>query len=178
VPARILNEHQLDCLLVEGWEPTVWKLWVERADKANRPKIILSSTSVGELENEEGVFRKSTRKAIENLGYHTTYWLLEDWKYGAALDQTCLAVVHFLEQTDGKMPERPRPADLPVRPMSNLVMPVGIPYKARCRTEPKAWKEQGAAQYPCKVERRVGSGLIFEEEGAMPEDIASWIGTR
>jgi hypothetical protein len=104
VPARILNKHQVDCLLVEGWEPTVWKPWVERAGKANRPKIILSWTTVGELENEEGVFKKSTRKAIENLGYHTTYWLLEAWKYGAALDQTRLAVVHFRFEINGGMP--------------------------------------------------------------------------
>jgi hypothetical protein len=83
--------------LVEGWDPTIWTPWVERADQENRPKVILSWTTVQELDSEDGVLKKSTWKAMESLGYHTTYWLMEAWKYGAALDQTRLAVIHFLE---------------------------------------------------------------------------------
>jgi hypothetical protein len=50
--------------------------------------------------------------------------------------------------------------------------------KAWCRLEPKAWVGQSTARYPCTVERRVGWSPIFEERGAMPDVIASWIGTE
>jgi hypothetical protein len=62
--------------------------------------------------------------------------------------------------------------------MNNLLLPVGIPYKARCRAEPKAWRGHAAKYHPCLVDRRVGSSVIYEENGAMPEIIASWIGTE
>jgi hypothetical protein len=121
--------------------------------------------------------KKATRKLMERMGYRTTYWLMEGWRQGAALDQTRLAVVYYLESPDGKMPAKPATVDLPVRPMSNLLKPFGIPYKARCQAEPKAWKGHEAKFYPCTLTRGVGGSPIYEEMGAMPEIIACWIGT-
>jgi hypothetical protein len=72
---------------------------------------------------------------------------------------------------------RPPPAELPVRPMSNLLLPVGIPHKARCRTDPKDWVGKAAKHYPCLVTKRVGGSVVYDEDGAMPKIIASWIGT-
>jgi hypothetical protein len=177
VSSRILDKHPVDCLLVEGWDPAIWHPWVERATPEHCPKIVLSWTTPKQLGKEEGVWKKTARKAMDKMGYHTTYWFMEAWKYGAALDQTRLAVVHYLAQPTNKIPSRPAPAELPVRPMSNLLMPVSIPHKARCCATAKAWRGHEARHHPCQVTRRVGSSVFYDEAGAMPEIIASWIGT-
>jgi hypothetical protein len=79
VSSQILNQQPVDCLLVEGWGPSIWQLWVERAAEENRPKVILSWTDAQQLGQDEGYRSKTTHKNMGKLGYHTTYWLLEAW---------------------------------------------------------------------------------------------------
>jgi hypothetical protein len=85
--AQILNQQPVDCLLVEGCEPSIWQPWIERMDEMNRPRVILSWTDAQQLGQDEDYRSKITcKKNMGKFGYHTTYWFLEAWKYGPALD--------------------------------------------------------------------------------------------
>jgi hypothetical protein len=54
VSSQVLNQHPVECLLVEGWEPNIWQPWIGRTTEENRPKVILSWTNAQQLGQDEG----------------------------------------------------------------------------------------------------------------------------
>ena len=71
------------------------------------------------------------------------------------------------------MLSKPKPMDLPVRAMSNLLMPVGMPHNAICRDKEK--KVTGKSYLPCKVINKAKHGPIFEPHCPMPDHPHFWI---
>jgi hypothetical protein len=69
----------------------------------------------------------------------------------------------------------PRSSMLPVRPMSNLLKPFGVPSKAWTKRKPKPLQQP--KQGPCKIVGHIGGEFVYDEMGAMPDDVGSWIST-
>ncbi len=58
------------------------------------------------------------------------------------------------------LPSKPLPMELPVRAMSNLLMPVGVPRKAYCRDKEREC--EGQRFLPCEVLKEVKKRPIYE----------------
>jgi hypothetical protein len=82
-------------------------------------------------------------------------------------------------RTDAPLANLPQPWNsiLPVRPMSNLLKPFGFPAKAWARRTSKPLQGQ-ASRGPCQLQGHIGGELIYDELGAMPNVVGSWISTR
>jgi hypothetical protein len=65
---------------------------------------------------------------------------------------------------------------LPVRDMSNLLKPVGIPRKEYCREKER--KAAGKSYLPCLVLGKVKQEAIFEWYGPMPDHPHVWIRSK
>jgi hypothetical protein len=62
---------------------------------------------------------------------------------------------------------------LPVRDMSNLLKPVGIPRNAYCKE--KEHPAVGKSYLPCQVRSKVKQEAVFERDGPMPDHPHVWI---
>jgi hypothetical protein len=103
-----------------------------------------------------------------------TYGALGAWKYGAALNQMRLVTV--LRKGRGKTLALP-PVDiinLPVRSMGNLLMPVGVPSKARNRRPVKRLPKNQTLG-PEIIGGHIDGKEIYQIEGAIPDRVGCWI---
>jgi hypothetical protein len=96
------------------------------------------------------------------LGYQASFWHMRADDYGAALVQSKVYTVYHRKDLRGarSMLLKPEPMDLPVRAMSNLLLPVGIPRSAYCRDQER--KVMGKSYLPCMVFNKAKHGPIFE----------------
>jgi hypothetical protein len=134
---RFLNHHPVDCLLIEGESYTTWIPWILEASDTNRPQAILNFVNKEALDQDDGPLPKTHRKILQKLGYDVRYWYLNAWEFGAALDLSTLCMVWYrTEDPTAEMPA-PRSSALPVRPMSNLLKPFGVPTKAWAKRPPR-----------------------------------------
>jgi hypothetical protein len=172
-----LNRHPVECLLVEGESCERWIPWIKRANQDKRPLAILSFVAKESLDHEDGPVPKDQRKCLQRLGYDVRYWYLQAWEFGAALDLStvCMVWYHSNDPT-AKMPS-PRSSALPVRPMSNLLKPFGIPSKAWSR-RPSKPVNGSTNQGPCQLLGHIDGEPVYDELGAMPNLIGSWITTE
>jgi hypothetical protein len=171
-----LNQFPVECLVIEGETSTKWIPWITNAREENRPEAILNFIDKELLDHDDGPMSKAQRKILTKLGYDVRYWYLQAWEFGAALDLSTVCMVWY--KTDdplSKMPI-PRSSALPVRPMSNLLKPFGVPSKAWSRREPKPLHGTPSVG-PCKLKGQINGELVFDELGAMPNDVGSWIST-
>jgi hypothetical protein len=174
--ADFLNQHPVECLLIEGESSDRWIPWIGEADEANRPTAILSFVDKKLLDLEDGPIPKNQRKALQSLGYDVRYWYLQAWEFGAALDLSTVGMVWFRTKDQTAELPIPRSSALPVRPMSNLLKPFGIPSKAWSRRAPQPLRA-ATTHGPCRLHGQINGELVYDELGAMPNIIGSWIST-
>jgi hypothetical protein len=124
---------------------------------------------------KEGPVCKNTRKKLQKAGYRTCYWFLQAEDYGAALVQERIGVLYIHKDCGPgrELPSKPIPMELPARAMSNLLMPVGVPWKAYCRGKEKEC--EGQRFTPCEVKWEVENSPIYETTGPMPDHPQAWI---
>jgi hypothetical protein len=60
--------------------------------------------------------------------------------------------------------------------MSNLLKPFGIPSKAWARRQAKP-SHGPTKQGPCQIHRQINGEPVYDELGAMPNNVGSWIAT-
>jgi hypothetical protein len=171
----ILNRHPVDCLLMEGDLNNCWIPWIREAEDEHRPKAIMIFADGASIEDEEAGISKKHRKFLNKLGYDVRYWYIQAWKYGAALDLSTVCMVWYRTLDPTSILPSPRCSLLPVRPMSNLLKPFGVPSKAWSKRKPKS--VQQSQRGPCKIVGHIGGALVYDEKGAMPNDVGSWIAT-
>jgi hypothetical protein len=75
--ADFLNQHPVECLLIEGESCERWIPWIKQADEANRPTAILSFVDKKSLDLEDGSVPKDRQKVLQSLGYDVRYWFLQ-----------------------------------------------------------------------------------------------------
>jgi hypothetical protein len=127
---NILSQHPVDCLMIDGCDTGVWSPWMSSAPLDKQPKAILLFAQAIHLEMESGAASKTHRKSMEKLGYSIHFWLMEAGDFGSAVSKLRLRTSCTQETSDQPQePKRPSPNKLPVRPMSDLLMPVGVPFQ-------------------------------------------------
>jgi hypothetical protein len=57
---------------------------------------------------------------------------------------------------------------LPVRPISNLLKPFGVPSKAWTKRKPRTLQQPKHG--PCKIAGHISGEFVYDEMGAMPDD--------
>jgi hypothetical protein len=183
VRKNVLRTNPVDVLLVDGIEHSEWGLWIDSVKLAERPKMILWFEEAKMITHEKkGPICKDTRKKLQRSGYRICYWYLQAEDYGAALVQERIGVLYVRKDCGPEkgLPSKPPPMELPVRAMSNLLMPVGVPRKAYCRDKEKEC--EGQRFLPCEVLKEVKKSPIYEATGPMPDHPQAWIrsdrGTR
>jgi hypothetical protein len=128
------------------------------------------------LDLEDGLVPKDRRKALQSLRYDVRYWYLQAWEFGAALDLSTVGMVWFhTEDPTAELPI-PRSSALSVRPMSNLLKPFGIPSKAWSKRPPQPLRDP-TTHGPYQLHGQINGELVYDELGAMPNVIGSWIST-
>lgn len=175
VPRNILSRHPVDCLMIEDCKVEVWSPWISAVSLDKRPAAILVFTHAIHLEKESGVASKTHRKSMEKLGYAMYFWLMEACDFGSAVSQLRLGVL-YTQVTPGSQhePELPAPNELPARPMSNLLMPVGVPPAAWTKMVPNT-KSTNRRCLPCVSNLGFGFTPIFDPQGPMPDALDSWV---
>jgi hypothetical protein len=171
----VLNRHPVDCLLMEGGFDNCWIPWIQEAEDQHRPQAIMVFAEGSTIEEEEAGIPKVHRKVLNKLGYDVRYWYINAWKFGAALDLSTVCMVWYRTTDTASILPSPRSSLLPVRPMSNLLKPFGIPSKAWTKRKPKPL--QHPKRGPCEIVGHIGGELVYDEKGAMPNDVGSWIST-
>jgi hypothetical protein len=171
----VLNRHPVDCLLMEGDLNHRWISWIREAEDENRPKAMMIFAEGAVIEDEEAGIPKVHRKFLNKLGYDVRYWYIQAWKYGAALDLSTVCMVWYRTSDTASILPSPRSSMLPVRPMSNLLKPFGVPRKAWTNRKPKSLTHP--KQGPCKIVGHIGGEFVYDELGAMPNTVGSWIST-
>jgi hypothetical protein len=158
--ARLLKS-KLDCLLVDGW--------------ARNPTTTVPRSSYAWCRARVPTMIKTDQLAPRGekrceKGYTARYWYMNADAYGAALNQSRLTplvwtpVVYFkAEESSEEGPQYPTTFGLPARAMSNLLLPVGIPYKAWNRgAEGEVTTKVVQRHIPCKISKAVNGVPIFE----------------
>ena len=175
---RVLDQHPVDILLIDGIPDETWCPWVTKCQTHNRPQAILWSGPVDSIVNEaSGPVHKAFRKKMTRAGYELAYWTMSAESHGAALAQDRLVVVCTLGKSK-EGPIEPTGDDVPPRSMSNLLMPTGVPHKAwyQGQTQRSYESEQW---WPCEVSRRTRRREpIFEHQGLMPDRPGCWINSE
>ena len=134
-PARtVLNHYPVDLLVVDlgsanssgSGRNYPWKEWVELADNANRPEVVLESWPPMATTWTTGPLSKGRRTGWKNLGYTSRYHLMDSRSHGGAINQTRLMVARVRADRDSgwKWPQTTK-APHP-RPMGNLLTPFGL----------------------------------------------------
>jgi hypothetical protein len=122
--ATRLRKSKLDCLLVDG--TTIdWSSWLGDVAEAADPNVIICMAPEScTNDDQEGPISSAWRKRMRQKGYTARYWHMNADEYGAALNQSRLAVVYFkAAESDEDEPQYPTPFELPARAMSNLLLP-------------------------------------------------------
>ena len=177
VSRNVLSKHPVDCLLIDDCRIEVWTPWVSSALECHRPAAIMLFTQASHLEKETGAASKTHRKIMEKCGYSSHFWLMEACDFGAAVGQLRLGVLFTKASLEGcgLDPKSPVPNGLPARPMSNLLMPVGVPIAAFTKRKPVSTGNSHRS-FPCvsslSFEDRV---QIFDPRGPMPDSLDSWV---
>ena len=178
----VLTVYPVDVLLVEyecGPNAT-WVRWLDETELAMRPKVIVAMGDPANLlDSVKDATDRVLRKRMKTLGYAPVYWLLQAHKHGAALQQDRLVTVFQCdtETFPGTLLE-PEEHSLPCRPMSNLLMPVGVPKGAWSRSPTTPLERGLSVREPFCVTRRVGRQPVFDVGGSMPDEIDAWIATE
>ena len=177
VRKNVLKANPADVLLIEQTHHRVWKVWLEAVSLEERPESIVWFEDSGYIaKDSSGPMNKGVRKEMLKLGYQASYWPMRSDDYGAALVQGKICTIYHRKDLRGnrKMLLKPDRMRVPVRAMSNLLMPVGIPQKAYCKDREKP--VTGIKFYlPCKVKQQAKHGPIFERDGPMPDHPYVWI---
>jgi hypothetical protein len=169
VRVNILNVYPVDFLLIDGEDPDVWSPWLLRTVTKCLPRALIwmgPSEALG-LENQ-GPISKPLRKSFERKGYNLRYWLLSSEKLGSGIAQDRLVLICTLKSSSDVPVHCNTDLGLPRRAMSNLLMPVGVPYKAwhhgliNKTLRPERW-------WPCEVINESEGEPIFERFGLMPD---------
>jgi hypothetical protein len=176
VRKNVLRTNPVDVLLIEHTKHQVWKIWLETVGLEDRPRAIVWFEEAGHIAKEdEGPMNKRVRKEMQNLGYQANFWHMRSDDYGAALVQGKVCTVYY--RKDVKHPKkklgRPEPMLLPVRGMSNLLKPMGVPQKAYYKEKERV--ATGKSYLPCKVKNTTKLGPIYERDGPMPDRPHVWI---
>jgi hypothetical protein len=176
VPPTILAQHPVDCLLIDACAIKVWSPWISLASFLKRPEAILFFTDAEHLENESEAASKKYRKFMEIMGYSIRFWLMEACTFGAAVAQLRLGVMYTKQETsEGECgPKQPSPNQLPARPMSNLLLPFGVPVAAWTKMVPNSLGA-GRACLPCISHLGFGRAPIYDPQGPMPDTLDSWV---
>jgi hypothetical protein len=175
VPTNVLSQHPVDCLMINDCKTQVWSPWISSVPINERPISILLFTQAIHLEKESGPASKEHRKFMERLGYSIRFWLMEACDFGAAISQLRLGVLYIQEESAVMLgPKQPTPNELPPRPMSNLLMPFGVPSAAWTKKVPNS-KHPDPRGLPCISHLGFGrSDPIFDPQGPMPDVLGSW----
>jgi hypothetical protein len=96
------------------------------------------------------------------------------WMHRAALNQIRLVTILQLGMIDGSKLEPLAIINLPVRSMGNLLMPMGVPYKARNK-RPVQRLTQNKVQGPEIIGGYIDGHGVYQIEGAMPDRMECWI---
>jgi hypothetical protein len=178
VSRNVLSQHPVDCLMIDDCKTDVWSPWISSVPLTKRPTAILFFTQAIHLEKESGAISQAHRKSMERLGYKIQFWLMEACDFGAAVSQLRLGVLYTQEtSTDAPGPHQPTPNELPSRPMSNLLMPFGVPSAAYTKMVPHS-ESADPRCLPCVSNRGFGRSMpIFDPQGPMPDALDSWVQT-
>jgi hypothetical protein len=176
VPPTILTQYPVNCLLIDACEIKVWSPWISSTTFLKRPEVILFFTDVKHLENESEAASKKYRKLMERMGYSIRFWLMEACAFGAAVAQLRLGVMYTKQETSGGDygPKQPIPNQLPARPMSNLLLPFGVPMAAWTKMVPNSLGA-GRTCLPCISHLKFGRAPIYDPQGLMPDTLDSWV---
>jgi hypothetical protein len=178
--ARILQEGKLDCLMMDTPKEE-WIQWM-KPDKRNRnPQCIVwmaPSDCLGK--EEDGPLKSLHRKLFDQLGYDIQYWYLKAELHGAALKQDQLATILTQQGcVPGRTPTKPAPMTLPPRPMSNPLMPFGVPpgewYHGKVSPAPLEMTRQWQ---PYAVEIQIEETPVFSPSEPMPDAVNVWTSTE
>jgi hypothetical protein len=177
--AQLLKTSRLHCLMIDMVDGE-WIKWLGATNHQHLPSSIVWMTSADSIgETEHGPIQSGHQKQMMRLGYAAQYWHLDSSLFGAALRQSRLAVVYTQTKftTKGR-PHKPAPMCLPPRPMSNLLLPMGIPTGAwnKSPTEP-VLKSQRTQYRPCVVTNQVCQTPIYSAIGPMPDELNVWVDT-
>jgi hypothetical protein len=164
----------VDCLLIEGSKTSIWTPWISSIRIDQRPEATLLFTQAAHLERESEAASKTHRKLMEKLGYSIHFWLMEACDFGAALSQMRLGVLYTKDDSGPGEPTQPTPNTLPTRPMSNLLVPFGVPPAAWTKMKPTS-QVPSRCYLPCVSNSRFGRSPIFEPQGHMPDALDSWV---
>jgi hypothetical protein len=172
--------NQVDVVLIDLLDDTSWLRNVERIPVVARPQAVVAATSADTLLNaSKSANAKVLRKRMKALGYEVTYWFLRAHEHGAALVQDRLFTVFYQAKDDREPPVSPMGNGLPVRSMSNLLLPVGIPPTAHTRApigpSPRATPPTNTA--PCETVGYIGAHPVFAVSGPMPDTLGSGLKT-
>jgi hypothetical protein len=160
---------------MEGDLDNCWIPWVREAEDQHRPRAIMVFAKGSTIKEEEAGIPKAHRKVLNKLGYDVRYWYINAWKYGAALDLSTVCMVWYRTPDVASMLPSPQSIMLPVQPMSNLLKPFGVPSKAWTKRRPKRVSQ--SKRGPCQILGHISGELVYDEQGAMPNEVGSWIST-
>jgi hypothetical protein len=176
VRANVLRTNPVDALLIDGVNYHAWGTWIESIGMVERPKVILWFDEAKRiLDEKEGPLCKYVRKRMSKSGYRSCYWYLQAEDYGSALVQERVGVLYIRKGCgpEHQLPDKPSPMKLPARAMSNLLMPVGVPWKAYCNEKEQMC--EGQRFRPCLVKAQVRRSPVYETSGPMPDHPHVWI---
>ena len=130
--SSFLNQHPVDTLLVDegGGEMRADLLpLLQRTRDPTRPRtVVIAGPQERLLESQSRENTKRRRKQMERMGYQSVEWLLHGTEHGGAVDQSRLVEVFYRKPMAAwPSPVMPPVSELPLRDMSNLLLPVGIP---------------------------------------------------
>ena len=173
VKRSVLEENPVDVLLVDvDVSSRWWMSWVQGAKRS-----VLPSRVVVMCRSEEVVSDQHTEKAkewfrqLEKLEFHGSLCHLSALEFGGAIDQHRL--VYVFSRDLPWVP--PRPHDLPIRPMQNLLRDHLVPRQAwapirRVRmTSSPSWEGQ------LLVAGRMGKEAVYDPSGPMPDQVDAWV---
>jgi hypothetical protein len=168
----VLIKYSVDFLIIDGIQANVWRPWLRTAGAEHRPKMVVIFGEGKDLSTERNMIGKQLRKEMGRWGYHTSYWTMGAWNYGAALNQIRLVTILQLVSKPG--PGLPARINLPVRSMGNFLMPMGVPYRARNKrpVQRLAWNESHG---PEVIGGSIDGHHVYQIEGAMSDRVGYWI---
>jgi hypothetical protein len=148
--------------------------WLQVAGAVYLPKMIIVFSEGKDLSTERNVIGKQFRKEIGRWGYQTKYWTMGAWRHGVALNQIWLVTILTLGTIEESKLEPPDIINLPVQSMGNLLMPMGVPYKAKNK-RPVQCLTQTKVQGPKLIGGYIDGHEVYQIEGAMPDRVECWI---
>ena len=138
ITPKLLRKHPVDVLVVERGhfsrapssrtvdQRSRWEVMVATTPGEDRPQVVIEMWPDRAIEWAKGPMSKCTKTRWRGLGYFSRFQRVNATTVGGAIQQTRLIVVRVSEIRQHLWCWQPKDVVGQARPMSNLLMPVGL----------------------------------------------------